>query len=266
MASGIDHIVIAVPDPDAAADELTGALGIAFTGGGRHPGLGTFNRIAFLGDAFIELIGVDDPAQALNSPIGAASLAALRGDSAFATYALVVDHLDDRVAALAANGSSIGPSIHGSRTRPDGETVEWWTATFAELGPGRPPFLIEHAYAGAEWGPRALAARRAFRHPLGSPASLERLEIATADPVALAADYAAEIGVELWAVGDLAVVNVGPHVIRLVPSREMEVTAVVTIGAAVDLPRTVQAFGVRFAIEPVASGASPVESVPTYQA
>ena len=53
MASGIDHLVIAVPDPDAAAAELTDALGIVFIGGGQHPGLGTFNRIAFLGEAYL---------------------------------------------------------------------------------------------------------------------------------------------------------------------------------------------------------------------
>jgi len=41
MPSGIDHVVIAVPDPDTAAAELTEAVGIAFTAGGRHEGLGT---------------------------------------------------------------------------------------------------------------------------------------------------------------------------------------------------------------------------------
>ena len=38
MASGIDHLVIAVNDPDAAAAELTETVGLAFTAGGRHVG------------------------------------------------------------------------------------------------------------------------------------------------------------------------------------------------------------------------------------
>jgi len=256
MASGIDHVVIAVPDPDAAADELSEALGIAFTGGGRHERLGTFNRIAFLGDAYLELLGVSDETEATGWPVGAAGVRELQGGGGFATYALLEDELEVRVAALQAAGSSIGPVVHGSRKRPDGDLVEWWSAAPAELGPDRPPFLIKHAYAGDEWGSAAMASRRAFQHPIGSPASLLRLEIATSDPPALAADYAAEVGVELWAVGDLAVGTVGRHVIRLVPSREMEVAAAVTIGAGVEVPRTYQAFGVRFDVEPVAGGAS----------
>jgi len=254
VASGIDHVVIAVPDLDAAAAELTEALGIAFTGGGRHEALGTFNRIAFLGDAFLELLGVSNATEAVNWSVGAAGVGALQGGGGFATYALLADELEGRVAALRAAGSSIGPAVYGSRRRDDGDLVEWWTATLPELGPDRPPFLIKHAYAGSEWGPDAMTARRAFRHPIGSPASLLRLEIATSDPPGLAAEYATEIGLELWAVGDLAVGTVGPHGIRLAPSREMEVAAVVTIGADVPEPRTFLAFGVRFDVEPVAGG------------
>ncbi len=46
---GIDHLVIAVADPDAAATGLEQPLGLAFTGGGRHVTAGTWNRLAFLG-------------------------------------------------------------------------------------------------------------------------------------------------------------------------------------------------------------------------
>ena len=74
MPGAIDHLVIAVPDPDAAAAVLEADLGIAFTGGGEHPGVGTYNRIAFLGDAFIELIGVRDAAAATRWPVGSATL------------------------------------------------------------------------------------------------------------------------------------------------------------------------------------------------
>ena len=129
MASGIDHLVIAVNDPDAAAAELTEAVGLAFTAGGRHAGLGTFNRIAFLGDAYLELMGVDDPAAAAGWPIGAAAVRALERGGGFATYGLVDDAIRNTVARLQANGSRIGPVVHGSRERPDGERVEWWTAS-----------------------------------------------------------------------------------------------------------------------------------------
>ena len=182
MPSAIDHLVIAVADPDAAAQQLEAELGLAATGGGEHPGVGTYNRLVFLGDAYLELIGVADEVAATRWAVGAAALRALTGGGGFATFALVDDELEATAARLRGSGSAIGPVTPGSRTRPDGEKVEWWTATFAELGPDRPPFLIRHAYTGAEWGDEALERRRAFVHPIGTPVALAGLGLATADP------------------------------------------------------------------------------------
>lgn len=251
MISAIDHIVVGVPDPDAAAAQLTDQLGIAFTAGGRHPGSGTFNRLAFLGDSYLELMGVDDPTLAAQGPVGAAALRAIEGGGGFATYALVDDAIEVTVAALQAAGSSIGPVTYGTRERADGELVEFWVALPERLGPDTPPFLIKHAHVGAEWGASALAARRAATHPIGSPAILTRLDLATPDPIELAAEYFAKVGLEFWTVADLAVCSIGPHTIRLVPSREMEVPAAVVIGAGVESPRTIEALGMRFDVEPV---------------
>jgi len=251
MITAIDHIVIGVPNPDAAARELTDQLGLAFGGGGRHPSSGTFNRLAFLGDSYLELMGVEDPKLAGKSPIGATALHAIESSDGFATYALLDDAIDTTVAALQAAGRSIGPVIPGARERPDGERVEFWVAMPSRLGPDAPPFLIKHAYVGAEWGTDALAARRRSAHPIGSPVVLVRLDLATPDPMALAAEYSAQLGLEFWAVADLAVCTIGPHAIRLVPSREMEVPAAVVIGAGVESPRSVEALGMRFDVEPV---------------
>jgi len=251
MASAIDHLVVAVADPAAAAEMLTERLGIAFSSGGQHPGHGTGNRIAFLGDQYLELIGVVDQSLARDWSVGKAAMGALELGGGLATYALVEDDLEAAVARLQAAGSSIGGVTSDSRQRADGELVEWWSASPAELGPDRPPFLIKHARVGSEWGAAAMAARREMRHPIDSPVILVRLDIATPDPPALAAEYAAQIGVEFWAVADLAVSTVGPHTIRLVPSREMEVPAAVVLGADVEGPRTLEALGLRFDIEPV---------------
>jgi hypothetical protein len=252
---GIDHLVIACGDPDAAAAELESSLGLACTGGGRHEGLGTFNRIAWLADgSYLELIGVEDRGAARQHPVGAAVVAAL--DSAgggLATYALLDDAIELTVAGLQAAGSSIGDAVRGSRRRDDGETVEWRAAFPAEpLGPDVPPFLIEHAVVGAEWGAEARAARASFRHPIGSPVILARIGVASADPLSAAAAFHEQLGIDVWAVADLAVADVGPHVIRLVPRREMAVPAVVTVGAEVEAPRTLELLGVRFDVERVA--------------
>jgi catechol 2,3-dioxygenase-like lactoylglutathione lyase family enzyme len=248
MPSGIDHVVIAVPDPDTAAAELTEIVGLAFTAGGRHAGLGTVNRIAFLGDAYLELMGVEDPTAAQGWAIGAAAVRALeRGGGGFATYGLVDDAISVTVARLRANGSRIGPVVHGSRERADGEAVEWWTASPPELGPDRPPFLIKHLRAGPEWGADALAARRSLVHPIGSPAVIKGLKLPTPEPPALAADCHRDLGLEFWAVASTAVCSVGRHVIQLVRG---ELDATLVLGAAVVVPRSAEALGMRFEIHP----------------
>lgn len=251
MVQAIDHLVIAVPDPETAAEELGAALGLAFTGGGKHPGGGTYNRIAFLGDAYLELIGVDDRELAESNAIGAAAVRALDAGGGLATYALVDDEIETTVARLRADGSSIGPAERGSRSRPDGGEVAWWRAAFDELGPDRPPFLIRHQPTGPEWSAAARAERADYVHPLGSPARLVRLDIATPDPPSLAASYQRELGLELWSVADLALCTVGPHTIRLRPSSEMSVPAAMVIGAGVDAPGSVTALGMQFDLEPV---------------
>ena len=72
MVTGIDHLVIASPDLDAAAHELEHRAGITCSGGGRHEEGGTVNRIAFLADgAYLELIAVEDREAAMQTPVGA---------------------------------------------------------------------------------------------------------------------------------------------------------------------------------------------------
>src|SRR5918998_1770727 len=95
MIRGIDHLVIACHDPDAAADELEARIGLESTGGGRHERLGTFNRLLWLADgSYLELIGVDDREVALAQPIGAAAIRTLDAQNGgLATYALEVDDL-----------------------------------------------------------------------------------------------------------------------------------------------------------------------------
>jgi catechol 2,3-dioxygenase-like lactoylglutathione lyase family enzyme len=241
MASAIDHLVIAVPDPDAAAQKLEAELGLAATGGGEHPGVGTYNRLVFLGDAYLELIGIADEAAATRWPVGAAALRALTDGGGFATFALVDDELEATAARLRGSGSAIGHVSPGSRTRPDGERVEWWTATFAELGPDRPPFLIRHAYTGAEWGDEALQRRRAFVHPIGTPVALAGLGLATGNAAGLAQTYERELGMSFVSGPNGVALGIGPHRVRLLPRGAPHVVHLTgPVAASADL------FGMRF--------------------
>lgn len=196
MLLGIDHLVIAVADPDAAAADLEAALGLAATGGGRHEKAGTFNRLIFLGDTYLELIGVWDRARATANPIGAAALAALdAGTPGLVTWAIATDDARRAVAGLREAGSSIGDALPGERVRPDGGVVRWHVAIAPPLASERPPFLIEHELGGPEWSDEARQARAAFIHPFGGRARLVGLELAVARPADVAMAFATTIGV-----------------------------------------------------------------------
>ena len=241
MIDGIDHVVIAVEDLDTAAGELERTVGLTCTGGGRHEGLGTANRLAFLADgSYVELMAIEDADAATNWPIGLATRRALERGGGLATYALTDDELPVTVAALRAAGSSIGPITAGSRRRPDGEVVRWWTAIAEPLGPDGLPFLIRHARFGAEWSPAAVAARAAVQQPAGAPVSLLRVELTVANPDDLAALHFRELGLEYTQIGPDAVCPVGRHVIRLLPDGAAAPSASVYLRASGE-PRSVDA-------------------------
>ena len=178
MILGIDHLVIAVADPDGAADEVARALGLVPGGGGRHEQLGTFNRLIWLGDSFLELIGVFDPVLAAASWIGAPAERALEAGGGLATWAVATDDIDGDIARLRSTATDLSDPIDGERRRPDGEVVRWRLAAARPLGPTRPPFLIEHVADTAEWTAADRAARAA------GPARLAILELAVDDVAA----------------------------------------------------------------------------------
>lgn len=184
MYLGIDHVVVAVRDPDADADRLARRLGLEVGGGGRHDALGTFNRIVWLGDTYLELIGVFDDALARTSWIGIPTLAALAAGGGLATWAIATDAIDAEVSRLRARGSALAEPGEGERRRADGAVVRWRLAAASPLGPDRPPFLIEHDSTGAEWSAEDRAGRTA-----AAPARLAVLEIGV-DDVAAATGHA----------------------------------------------------------------------------
>jgi hypothetical protein len=253
---GIDHLVIAVRDPDAAAADLERELRLAFTGGGRHAAAGTWNRLAFLDDAYLELIGVEDRGRVLANPefaVGSAALAVLdAGSEGLATWAVAVHDCAAEVSRLHRGGSPIGDPMRGSRVRPDGETVRWVTA-FPALGPAEPPFLIEHEMAGAEWGPAAMAERRAFEHPGLGRARLGALVLPVPDPANTAARFEAVVGIRFDAGASGWAAQVGPHAVSLL-------TAAANLGPIVRLQtpvhgaarRSLVCYGVGWDIRPAA--------------
>ncbi len=248
MLTGIDHLVIAVIDPDAAAGELGAALGLIPGGGGRHDGLGTFNRLIWLGDTYLELIGVDDPDLARSSWIGAPAIRALERGGGLATWAIATDAIDVDVARLRASGSSLGEPVSGERARPDGATVRWRLASSPVLGPGMPPFLIEHDQAGAEWTPRDRAARA------DGPARLATVELTVDDVPATTRRFgqAVDLRFRPSLAGDGARdASIGPQTLRLRPRRDAQAPATtVRLSMANAEPRLVDLLDCRWVVQP----------------
>lgn len=73
----IDHVLLATDDLEAGDRLLESAHGLVTTGGGRHDGIGTHNRIVPLGRGYLELIAVHDQDEAAASPLGSVLAAAI---------------------------------------------------------------------------------------------------------------------------------------------------------------------------------------------
>jgi hypothetical protein len=254
MLLGLDHVVVAVTDPDAAAAELEASVGLTCTGGGRHPAWGTFNRLAWLGDTYVELIGLFDRSLAPSGAVSRAVVEALdAGHTGLVSYAVASDDLDADVARLRESGSALSEVELRSRTRPDGEVVRWRATFPPELGPSEPPFVIEHELVGAEWGAHAREDRAALAHPLGGPARVAVLELPVADIEAAAEAYARTVGIRFEDTDPRgASVVVGSQVVRLrhgAPLWNPAVIEIEPIGfAPASAAREVDALGVRWRI------------------
>lgn len=183
MLIGIDHIIVAARAPDVAVTQLADALGLRAGGGGRHAAHGTFNRLIWLGDSYLELMGVDDAALAADSWWGRHALAVLgSADAGYMGVAVASDDVAADAARALAQGSILGEPVVGERTLADGRIARWQLAH----GPRPDPeiglaFLIEHDADGAEWTPADRSARAAEVQPLGTPVGLRRLELPVTD-------------------------------------------------------------------------------------
>ncbi|MHB8509344.1 MAG: VOC family protein [Candidatus Dormibacteria bacterium] len=133
----IDHVLIAVRDLELSAARFESLHGLASVPGGRHPAWGTANRIIPLHNDYIELIGVVDPDQAINSAFGR-WLAGLTADGDHLLRCCLrpsdMDQLAERI------GEEPSP---GTRITPDGAEVHWRLLGLEAAMSANLPFFIE---------------------------------------------------------------------------------------------------------------------------
>ena len=254
MLTGIDHVLIACADPDAAADELEAAVGLRASAGGRHEVHGTFNRLVWLGDSYIELLGVFNESLAARSWWGHHALDVLQRGGGYMGVVLVSDDLSVDVAGLRMHGSVLGEVEADSRTRPDGRVVRWRSAHEPSPDPDMGLlFLIEHDSAAAEWSPDERADRATATHPLGGPVRLERLEVPVANTHRATMRVHRDVGVAFrpsLAGGGARDGAIGRQTLRLFPAAQKDPPRVVVRGGP--LGREGDLLGLRWLVEPAA--------------
>jgi hypothetical protein len=163
IATGLDHVILAVQDLPSATACFQDQVGLAVGGGGTHPRAGTMNRIAVLGDAYLELITATPGAE----PRG--FIGAMLGQhEGWVGFALQTNNIDAAAATLRARGVPFDGPAPGELAAEGGFSRSWRTIhlsgpTFAHF-----PFLIQHNVVGEERS-RLLAGIDGLRpHPLGA--------------------------------------------------------------------------------------------------
>ena len=216
MFTGIDHVMICVPDLSEGTAQFA-KMGFNIYPGGAHPGKGTHNAIALNNKDYIELLAVRDAAEyaASGKPgtrnTGLTDFVAAGGGIRF--VAIQSDDLAADVAAMRARGVDVGDVTPGSRRTPEGLELKWQSAV---LGPKHPLplFFIQHI---TPMETRRKQVPVAGNHPNGV-FTLERTYIVTNDVESAAAEYAKVLGMAqpktvkgTVIMSDMSVFQLGEH-------------------------------------------------------
>jgi catechol 2,3-dioxygenase-like lactoylglutathione lyase family enzyme len=148
--TGLDHVMLAVPDLPAAVDAIAGSLGLRAERGVQHPDFGTRNRTVRIPGLYLELITFTDRETAVRRPVGV-RMAELIDDDGGGWLAAVLGVRDmaATVADVRAAGIPIEEPHVGRAVRPDGTVRRWWLAGHDDdFRAGRTPSLIEYEATG----------------------------------------------------------------------------------------------------------------------
>lgn len=143
----LDHIIIATPDAKKTAYEFGNNNRVTIVRGGKHEEWGTQNYLAyFSNDCYIEWISVFNKKKAFASenPLVQQVVEALETDS---EKTIQCAFRTDNIAAYTENLQELGihytGPVDGSRTKSDGELLEWKMLFPLAKTKDLLPFLIE---------------------------------------------------------------------------------------------------------------------------
>lgn len=152
MTVVLDHLVLVVPDLDAAVADLARRTGVTPVNGGSHPGRGTRNALVGLdwegrSGHYLELLAADPgqpdvPEEQMMLGAGPAIAAGVPRLHAWAVRTSPGE-LDSLLAAAREQGIDVGQAEPASRETPSGLLLSWQLAVPRPLGLGGvQPFLI----------------------------------------------------------------------------------------------------------------------------
>lgn len=200
---GLDHLVVAVRDLDAAAAEWA-ALGFTLSPRGLHSAhMGSGNHTMMFGEDYLELLGVVTP-----QPHNEALRNFLAGREGLERAAFTTNDAQTGADALRARGLDANGPVHFGRPvpLPDGTMTEARFSVFHwprhEAPGGLRIFACQHHTRDAVWVP-------ALQTHANGVTRIKRALVATADPARAAAQLAAltdstvreEAGIHLVATG-----------------------------------------------------------------
>ncbi len=214
MFTAIDHLVIVVPELEAAIRDYA-AAGFNVVRGGRH-NIGTHNAlIAFADDSYLELIAFQNPVA------GHPWYRALEKGGGIVDFCMQTDDLEADVEAMRQAGVAMGVPSRMTRERPDGYRLSWVLAITGSPFNGLIPFLIRDETPRAERVPRERSHRNGIT-------GIRSLTIAVEDPWATSAPYMRVLGRSAAPIqrseldGAGARMMIGPHAVDLIAPNTAE--------------------------------------------
>jgi catechol 2,3-dioxygenase-like lactoylglutathione lyase family enzyme len=213
MLKGIDHLVVVVPELEAAVASYRG-LDFTVVPGGRHP-IGTHNAlIAFADGSYLELIAFFEP------NVQHRWYQRLQLGGGLIDFCLQTDDLAGDAGAFRDAGVALADPRPLSRVRPDGYKLSW-VLSIPDEHAGVAPFLIE------DETPRDERVPRATTHANGVK-GIQFVTVAVSDVAAARGWYERVPGAKVMAVdrSDLKAagvrVTIGLHALDFVAARGPE--------------------------------------------
>lgn len=172
----LDHILLGSKDLDAGVAYVESRSGVKAALGGVHPGRGTRNALASLGELhYLEVIAPDPQQAGAPDILGLQPLTTPR----LVTWAVHLPSAAEQARRLSAAGIAFEGPAAGSRNRPDGRVLNWQSLRLKDDRHGLLPFFIE-------WG--AGSVHPSEDAPKGC--RLVRFEVLTPDPDELRLTFA----------------------------------------------------------------------------